>query len=364
MCLKIAFALFKNGLTFGFNLNWYIVDGFKHYFIRRKRGTHFPLLHTLFNYMLEVNQDTFKLLRESTVFEDFTDNELVVLMSIAHRERFEEDQAIFKKERGIRYFYMVESGRLMLRLRNNRVKTFSRGDIFGEIGVINQDLRRMGSIRVVEASMLILFDGDKLFEEAIFPTKIALKVLRALAKQITNYLRSQEEISTRELITKGESEYVEFKQTLRWDTNSKKKDRLVEHAVLRAIAGFLNTSGGTILIGVTDDRKVIGLKHDNFENNDKMLLHLTKLIKEYISPLHTRFVHYEIEAIHQKSILRIDVEPSSIPAYLRNKDTERFYIRIGPSTNKLPVSKIYDYICMRFYPNRSDVNISGPVTTI
>lgn len=312
--------------------------------------------------MLEVNQETFELLRGNKIFADFEDSELVALMAIAHREHFEQDQAIFKKETEVRYFYMVESGRLMLRLRNSRVKTFSRGDIFGEIGVINQDLRRMGSIRVVESSLLVLFDGNKLFEEEVFPPQIALKVLRALAKQVTIYLRSQEEISTRELISRGESEYVEFKQTLRWDNNTKKKDRLVEHGILRAIAGFLNTSGGTVLVGVTDDQKVMGLKHDGFENNDKMLLHLTKLIKEYISPLHTRFVHYEIEGIHKKSILRIDVEPSSIPAYLRNKDTERFYIRIGPSTNKLPVSKIYDYINMRFYPQKGDPTIARVIS--
>jgi type I restriction enzyme R subunit len=35
-----------------------------------------------------------------------------------------------------------------------------------------------------------------------------------------------------------------------------------EDAVVKTVAGFLNTDGGTLLIGVAPDRQVVGLDHD------------------------------------------------------------------------------------------------------
>ena len=46
------------------------------------------------------------------------------------------------------------------------------------------------------------------------------------------------------------------------------------HAALKTIAAFLNTEGGDLLIGVDDDRRVLGIEHDRLENDDKFLRHL------------------------------------------------------------------------------------------
>ena len=55
---------------------------------------------------------------------------------------------------------------------------------------------------------------------------------------------------------------VEFKSTARWNLKEECKDKRMEDAVVKTVAGFLNTDGGTLLIGVDDDRQVIGLTHD------------------------------------------------------------------------------------------------------
>lgn len=60
-------------------------------------------------------------------------------------------------------------------------------------------------------------------------------------------------LSVEELIHRGESERLEFKSTLRWNLHTDSKDKRIEHAVLKTIAAFLNTQGGTLLIGVEDD---------------------------------------------------------------------------------------------------------------
>jgi hypothetical protein len=53
-----------------------------------------------------------------------------------------------------------------------------------------------------------------------------------------------------------------------------------------------------------------------------------------------------------KKILRVDVIPSSVPAYLTYNSQESFYIRTGPSTTDLKAREIYDYIYNRFYKPR------------
>src|SRR5208283_3043698 len=66
----------------------------------------------------------------------------------------------------------------------------------------------------------------------------------------------------RELIAQGESDSLEFKSSFRWDLRENKVNRALEGVVLKTIAGYMNGNGGTLLIGVADDGRVVGLGHD------------------------------------------------------------------------------------------------------
>ncbi|MEL6986787.1 MAG: hypothetical protein AAGK97_03065, partial [Bacteroidota bacterium] len=63
---------------------------------------------------------------------------------------------------------------------------------------------------------------------------------------------------------------------------------------------------------------------------------------------HLTHIHFLNEAYDGKELLRIDVEPGSSPAYVKYENDEMFYIRTGPSTTALRVSKIFGYIKNRF----------------
>ena len=63
-----------------------------------------------------------------------------------------------------------------------------------------------------------------------------------------------------ELIENDEDFAVEFKSTARWDLREGKPNKAMEDAVVKTVAGFLNTDGGTLLIGVGADRAVVGLE--------------------------------------------------------------------------------------------------------
>jgi serine/threonine protein kinase len=73
------------------------------------------------------------------------------------------------------------------------------------------------------------------------------------------------------LLTSDESARLEFKASLRVPTDPPKPgdkrcagelERAIEHETIETLAAFLNTDGGTLIIGVKDDRTIVGIDVD------------------------------------------------------------------------------------------------------
>lgn len=292
-------------------------------------------------------QEILKLIQQQDVFSVLTDQEISSLEPILSKKSYREEEIVFDTNTRPNHLFIVKTGSFTLHLANNEYKTLSEGQLFGEIGVVNEDFRS-GWVKAAESSTLIRIRGDKLFDNSYTDPIISLKVMRALSKRITNYLRSKEQISTKEIIEQGESDQVEFKSTLRWNLYAQKKDKAIEKAALKTLAAFMNTKGGTLIVGVADDGNILGLENDKFANHDKLLLHLTKIVQDRIGILFMKFLQFSIEHINDKDILRIDCQPATTPAYLLDGNQEHFFIRTGPSTTNLRLSKVYPYIKERF----------------
>jgi CheY-like chemotaxis protein len=84
------------------------------------------------------------------------------------------------------------------------------------------------------------------------------------------------------LINKGESDRVEFKSTLRWNLKKERSEKGIEKAWLKSLVAFLNTDGGVLLVGVGDDGDILGTAADQFDNDDKYLLHVNNCIQQHI----------------------------------------------------------------------------------
>ncbi len=288
-----------------------------------------------------------KVLKQQAAFSALTDDEFESFIPLAKKIRFMENELVFDKNHFDHCFFIVESGEFLLHLNTRETMILKKGSLFGEIGVINERMRA-GIVRAREPSDALVFNKTDLLNPELLPPQTALKIFLGLAKNITNYLGNRNHISTRTLIETGETEHVEFKSTLRRNLYTEKYDKAIEHSALKTIAAFLNSKGGTLLVGVKDDRTLLGLKNDNFPNNDKMLLHLNALIRDHISQIHTEFVSASIESLDDKRVLRIDCEPATYPTYLSASDKEYFYVRTGPATTNLNVSKIVEYVNKRF----------------
>ncbi|HEX2362807.1 MAG TPA: ATP-binding protein, partial [Jiangellaceae bacterium] len=61
-----------------------------------------------------------------------------------------------------------------------------------------------------------------------------------------------------ELIDNVEDFAVEFKSTTRWELRENQPSKAIEDAIVKTVAGFLNTDGGTLLIGIGPDRQTVG----------------------------------------------------------------------------------------------------------
>ncbi len=172
----------------------------------------------------------------------------------------------------------------------------------------------------------------------------------------SSFFKSSEQLDTHEnnilnLLKKGEGFNLEFKSTLRKNLHTHEHDKKIEHAVLKTLTAYLNSDGGTLLVGVNDSGEILGLAHDGFADNDKLNLYFTNLIKQHIGSEYLPFIKYEIKNIEGKNILKIDCNKSHKHVFLKHEGEEEFYIRNGASSAKLTGNSLVDYINNKFSKN-------------
>lgn len=117
-------------------------------------------------------------------------------------------------------------------------------------------------------------------------------------------------------IQKGESKNLEFKQQLPKGQQ-----------IAKTLIAFANGNGGKFIIGVTDDRELVGINDDIFEVQDKISSIIDELCRPNLLP------HIYVENIIGKELLVVEVARGSLmPYYLAPLGREHgVYIRIGAS---------------------------------
>lgn len=159
----------------------------------------------------------------------------------------------------------------------------------------------------------------------------------------------EEEPDIEKLVLAGESEHLEFKSTLRINLHTGQRDPRMEHAILKTLAGFLNTSSGTLIIGVADDGSPIGLEIEGFDSEDKLALYLVRIIKSRMGMQAMANIHLHFEDYQDGRVLVVNTDRISTPVFVLDEEKkEHFYIRTGPSTSVLTPSQTQEYIKQRF----------------
>lgn len=146
----------------------------------------------------------------------------------------------------------------------------------------------------------------------------------------------------------GESKTVEFKESLSLDVAKGTKESYIEQSALKTVAAFLNSEGGTLLVGVRDSGEVSGIdvEIDKFhKTTDKFLLHFKNLLKTKIGEEYYTFINYGPVRVSGRQVLMVSCKPSKIPCYFGGSD---FFVRTNPATDKLEGQKLVDYVNNHF----------------
>lgn len=145
-------------------------------------------------------------------------------------------------------------------------------------------------------------------------------------------------------LEQGEGARVEYKSTVRKNLKSGKVGKEIEFAWLKAVVAFLNSEGGCLLLGVSDEGEILGLADDEFDNNDRCLLHVKNLFNQYVGAEFSRSVTVSLVEQEKGDVVMIECGKSKDPVFLRVGKNEEFYIRSGPSSLKLSPSQIVNYL--------------------
>jgi hypothetical protein len=153
-----------------------------------------------------------------------------------------------------------------------------------------------------------------------------------------------------ELIAEGESYSLEFKSSLRWAIPQGGVEKALEKMVVKTIAGFLNTQGGTLLIGVADDGEILGLQGDysSLHDRDHFELHLRMIVSNALGKAIHAFVTVTFHEMDGKDICQVVAQPSDHPVYAEFGNETTFYVRVGNATNSLPINEAVKYIATRW----------------
>lgn len=161
-----------------------------------------------------------------------------------------------------------------------------------------------------------------------------------------------------EAIRAGESATVEFKASMLRDLGTGQKNPDLGRSILKTIAAFMNTDGGVIYVGVTDDGKVRGIEPDyklvgRHANWDGWSQVLSNMINKIETPAPFSYVSYDKVRLNDASgnpqkVAKIVVLPAQSPAWIKVENRPTLFVREGPTSRPLNAMHAAAYIQKRF----------------
>jgi len=183
----------------------------------------------------------------------------------------------------------------------------------------------------------------------------------------------------RTMIKAGENDHIEFKLQALWSSDLTKEEILASESseirkyrnnaskfiVARSIAGFLNTDGGDLIIGIQEDRmknsiQAMGIEEDYRKLQEKdrnpdgyRRMIVDSIIQKYLPEIYTTsgsFIHLSFPSLSGRTLCHIHISPSDKPVFVSIGNEEIFFIRVDASTRSLTGKVMTQYILTRFSP--------------
>ena len=139
------------------------------------------------------SEELLNFLNESPLFKSLSLEEIRLLLPILKRYHYEAGEIVFEDGEVGDSAYIVVQGRLSLDRMGRIIKIFSKGDVFGEVVLLDKK-PRTGTVKVIDKAILLQLNSSDLEDETAIPLKTSIKIYKELGRQVTSYLREKEEL--------------------------------------------------------------------------------------------------------------------------------------------------------------------------
>jgi hypothetical protein len=220
--------------------------------------------------------------------------------------------------------------------------------------------------------------GGIIFQALLFVGIAAGSGFVLRSRELSSYPVPEEDAhAIQVMIRTGENDHVEFKLQCLWSIDLTKEQISASESaevrkyrtnaskfiLARSIAGFLNTDGGDIVVGIREDRiqnaiTVVGIEndypklHETDRNPDgfrRMLV--DAVIRKYLPEVYdtaSRFIHISFPVVSGRTLCHLHITPSDKPVFVDSGTEEIFFIRIDASTRAITGKNLTRYTLTRF----------------
>jgi hypothetical protein len=196
-------------------------------------------------------------------------------------------------------------------------------------------------------SMGLLFGGLMIF---IFSSNFTLndpaKPLRRKLNDLEQVIRIKHEVERGDNFSLDEDKHTEYKSSFKYDYRTKQPNPILVKEIVTSVLGFLNCGGGKIIIGISDQKEILGIDYDLklFGDWDKFQLAIEDALQKYSDNPLTDFIFIQKAQKDKKELCIITVKPYPKQVYYIDGKTEEFYVRDGNRTIKLTTKQAHEYI--------------------
>jgi uncharacterized repeat protein (TIGR03833 family) len=241
-----------------------------------------------------------------------------------------------------------------------RAKIVNRDESYSD----DQPKSRLTLVKRASRSDIIQLDDEEI-ESGDPPSKIAITLPKI------------KEIDFPLLVKKGENEFVEFKSSSLWSKNLteqqlkdpnaspdvRKFGRELSRVIIgKTIAGFMNTQGGNLIIGIKENKtkkpdEIIGIESEFGKLEDPCTdgyrrMIVDSIIRKYFpSEIFNYFsdhIKITFPTIEDKTLCWIQIQRSKIPVFLTIRNEEYFFIRLDAESRELDGKQMGEYCAKKF----------------
>jgi hypothetical protein len=155
------------------------------------------------------------------------------------------------------------------------------------------------------------------------------------------------------LLEADEGDRLEFKETARVNVHTGNVDDKIVNSAVKTVAAFMNSHGGTLVIGVKDmTKEVTGLDRDlrtlGKKDVDGYELFIRQLFNTAFGAEHSSRVSVAFPREDGKMACVVLAPRSPRPVYVREGDERHLFVRDGNSTRKLNSEEAVRYVAEHF----------------